>query len=181
MAHVQKETRKLIEFPAIRRSDIDRLSSIGISTVNQLLNASMSKRKRQEIVKKAGISPSTISELVHLSALSRLPGVKKIRARLVSEAGLDTYSKITKLEPEEIRRIQHKNIARSGFRGSVSTINEAQSAVTMARNLLKNDFYIQELPRACCRAAQQSAARAGLKPKRRERRNPGNSLALPSG
>jgi site-specific recombinase XerD len=44
MAYTQNETRKLKEFPKVDRDDIEKLSSIGIITVNQLLKACETKK-----------------------------------------------------------------------------------------------------------------------------------------
>jgi hypothetical protein len=71
--------------------------------------------------------------------LSQLPGIKKIRARLFYEAGLDSYLKIAALEPEEVQQIQKEYIQKTEFKGSVSTYGEALSAVMMARYFVKHD------------------------------------------
>ena len=139
MAHVQNENRKLEEFPKVNHSDIEKLSSIGIITVNQFLEASGTIKDQRDIAEKSGASNETISELIKLSILSRFPGIKKIRARLFYEAGLDSYSKIAALEPEEVQQVQKEYIRKTGFKGSVSTYSEALSAVMMARYLVEHD------------------------------------------
>ena len=139
MAYVQNESRKLNEFPEVNRDDIQKLSSIGIITVNQLLKASGTTQEQKELADKSGASDETISELIKLSTLSRLPGIKKIRARLFYDAGLDSYSKIAALGPEEVQQIQREYIQKTGFKGSASTYSEASSAVMMARYFVKHD------------------------------------------
>jgi hypothetical protein len=139
MAYVQNESRKLTEFPKINRGDIEKLASIGIITVNQFLAANGMKKDQEDLAEKSGASNETIAELLSLSILSQLPGIKKIRARLFYEAGLDTYSKIAALEPEEVQQAQREYIQKTGFKGSASTYSEAQSAVMMARYLVEHD------------------------------------------
>jgi predicted flap endonuclease-1-like 5' DNA nuclease len=103
------------------------------------LKACETKKGQKDIAEKSGASTETISELIKLSILSQLPGIKKIRARLFYEAGLDSYSKIAALEPEEVQQVQKKYIQESGFRGSASTYSEAFAAVRMARYFIKHD------------------------------------------
>lgn len=135
MEFIQNETRKLREFPGVDRDNINKLSSIGISTVNQLLNASRTSEDREALTIKSGASPEDILELVKLSDLSRLPGLKKVRGRLFYDAGLDTLPKISALEPEEVQVILKQYIDQISFDGSPPTISEARTAVDMARFL----------------------------------------------
>jgi hypothetical protein len=135
MEFVQNETRKLREFPNVDRDSVKKLSSIGISTVNQLLETSRTIEDREELAVKSGSSPEDILKLVKLSDLSRLPGLKKVRGRLFYEAGLDTLPKIAALEPEEIQVILKQYIDQTGFDGSPPTLSEAHVAVVMARFL----------------------------------------------
>jgi hypothetical protein len=139
MAYVQNESRNLNEFPKVNRGDIKKLASIGIVTVNQFLQASGTEKAQQDLAEKSGASGETIAELLSLCILSKLPGIKKIRARLFYEAGLDTYSKIAALEPEEVQQAQREYIQKTRFKGSASTYSEAQSAVRMARYLVEHD------------------------------------------
>ena len=139
MAYVQNESRNLNEFPKVNRGDIEKLASIGIITVNQFLKASGTEKAQKDLAEKSGASSETIAELLSLCILSKLPGIKKIRARLFYEAGLDTYSKIAALEPEEVQQAQREYIQKTRFKGSASTYSEAQSAVRMARYLVEHD------------------------------------------
>ena len=139
MEYVQNETRKLREFPKVDRNSVKKLSSIGISTVNQLLKASGTKEDQQELAEKSGVSHEALLELVKLSTLSRLPGLKKVRGRLFYEAGLDSLSKIAALEPEEVHKVLKEFVEITGFEGSAPTFREAQVTVAMARFLLEKD------------------------------------------
>ena len=136
MEYVQNETRKLREFPKVDRDNVKKLSSIGISTVNQLLKASGTKKDREELAEKSEATHEAILELIKLSNLSRLPGLKKVRGRLFYEAGLDTLSKIAALEPEDVQTVLREYIEKTGFVGNAPTYSEAQVAVVMARFLL---------------------------------------------
>lgn len=135
MEYIQNETRKLGEFPQVDRESVTKLSKMGIKTVNQLLRATNSEAKLTAIASKAGVSRAAILELVKLSNLSRLPGLKKVRCRLFYEAGLDTLASIAALEPAEVNKILQDYVERTGFEGIAPTIGEAQVTVSMARFL----------------------------------------------
>jgi hypothetical protein len=135
MEFLQNENRKLREFPNVDRDSVKDLSAVGISTVNQILASGSTKADREALAARSGASPDAILELVKLSNLSRLPGLKKVRGRLFYEAGLDSLTKIAALEPEEVQRRLEDYIEETGFSGSAPTFSEAQVAVTMARFL----------------------------------------------
>lgn len=137
MEFVQNENRKLMEFPEVDRDSIKKLPAVGISTFDQLLEASSTKADREALAARSGASPDSILELVKLSNLSQLPGFKKVRGRLFYKAGLDSLSKIAALESEEIKQRLSEYVQETGFDGSASTVSEAQMAVTVARFLPK--------------------------------------------
>lgn len=135
MEYSQNESRLLREFPKTDREAVDKLASVGIRTVNQLLEVSKTQRDREELAIKSGADIDSILELVKMANLSRLPGLKKVRGRLYYEGGLDTFSKIAALEASEIRRVLSEFVESSGFEGSPPTEGEAQASITMARFL----------------------------------------------
>jgi len=135
MEYFQNESRLLREFPKTDWEAVDKLASIGIRTVNQLLDVSKTQRDREILAEKSGADIDSILELVKMSNLSRLPGLKKVRGRLYYEGGLDTFSKIAALEANETRRILSEFVESSGFEGSPPTEGEAQATITMARFL----------------------------------------------
>lgn len=135
MEYIQNETRKLGEFPQVDRESVQKLSKLGIKTVNQLLRAANSEEKLAIIANEAGISQAAVLDLFKLSNLSRLPGLKKVRCRLFYEAGLDTLASIAALEPAEVNQILQDYIDRTGFKGIAPTIGEARVTVSMARFL----------------------------------------------
>lgn len=135
MEMVKMDTRKLKEFPGVDRDCVDKLASIGISTAKQILDAGRTIEDREELANTLGIPSSNILDLVKLSNLARLPGLKKVRGRLFFDGGLDTLDKIASMEPEEVKETLQDFIDRTGFDGSAPTLSEADSAVTMARYL----------------------------------------------
>ena len=76
-----------------------------------------------------------IEELVKLSDLARIPGIKGVRARLYHDAGVDTMEKLAEWEPEALRAMLAEFVERTGFEGIAVLPAEARSAVRQARRL----------------------------------------------
>jgi len=87
------------------------------------------------MAERTGVPLDYILELVKLANLSRIPGLKKKRARLYFDAGLDTMEKIAESNPEEIRQRLAEFIERTGFDGSAPPIFEAAFSIKLARYL----------------------------------------------
>ena len=124
----------------INRNDIEKLNRNGIKTVRQILEIGYTKEGRDKLSKITNIPVASILELVKLSDLARIPGVKKVRARLYYEAGLDTLEKIAVCDTEELRKIPAEYIKKTSFKGIPPTTKEAEHTVTMAK-YLKNRIF----------------------------------------
>jgi len=72
---------------------------------------------------------------VRLSDLSRLPGVKGIRARLYYDAGVHSVEKLAGWEPDALRVMLEKWVARTGFDGIAPLPKEVSSTIANARKL----------------------------------------------
>lgn len=131
------ETYKLRDFRGVRTESIEKLASEGIKTAKQMLDAGKTKTERQKLAEETGVRVEEILELVKLSNLARIPGVKQIRARLYYDAGLDTLEKIAEWDPQKLREMLKVFIKKSGFDGSAPLPKEAVMTVTLARHLPK--------------------------------------------
>ena len=127
---------KLREFRGVSLEDIAKLEAMGIVTVEHMLAAGKTPEARQQLAGEAGISPRAILELVKLSDLSRLGGLKGVRARLYYDAGLDTPDKFTQWErPAALRRMLVEFVERSGFDGIAPLPKEVRNVIEQARRL----------------------------------------------
>lgn len=126
---------KLREFRGVQPVIIDRLEDIGIVTAEHMIAAGKTPSRRKQLAKQTGISREHILELVKLSDLSRLQGVKSIRARLYYDAGLDTPHKFTEWEPEDLRQMLIEFVKCSSFDGIAPLLKELRSTISMAREL----------------------------------------------
>ena len=123
------------EFRDVNIEDCEILADQGIHTINQMLKAAASKEDRRILSSKAGIPEGRILELVKLSDLARIPGVKGIRARLYYETGFDSVEKIAAQEPEEFRARVVEYVHSSGFDGVPTLPAEAMYTIEKARDL----------------------------------------------
>ncbi len=125
----------LRDFLKINPAFIEKLEAQGIRNANQMLTAGKTPKTRQELSTKTGIPAEAILELVKLSDLTRIFGVKSIRARLYYDAGVDTLDKMAQWNPAELRTMLTDFVQRTGFNGIAPLPKEAEFTVKEARKL----------------------------------------------
>lgn len=125
------------ELRGVKPEIVEKLRVIGIKNSEQMLLAGQTVEKRTALADKAGIPPEDVLELVKLSDLARLPGVKGIRARLYYDAGIDNVEKMAEWEPEALRIMVAKYVEQTGFDGLAPLPKEVSSTIANARQLPK--------------------------------------------
>jgi len=128
---------KLSAFHGVDPAQVERLAAQGIKSAEALLTAGRTPQQRAALAASAGIPEQAVLELVQLSDLARLPGVKGIRARLYYEAGVDSVEKLATWEPEALRIMVTEYVARTGFGGVPPLPKEVSSTVANAQRLPK--------------------------------------------
>lgn len=126
---------KLREFRGIKPDHIEKLASLGIKDTQTLLEQGNNPTKRKELAKKTSIGIKNIEEIVRLSDLSRLPGVKGIRARLYYDAGFDSCKKLRESSEEQILEITRKFVEDTHFDGIAPLPKEVQFTIATAKKL----------------------------------------------
>ncbi|MGA2504597.1 MAG: DUF4332 domain-containing protein [Anaerolineales bacterium] len=126
---------KLIDFRGVNPEHIERLAARGLKTTAQMLANGVTREQRAALAKETGVSEKALLELVQLSDLARLPGVKGIRARLYVSAGVDSMEKMAHWQPEALRIMVTEYIERTGFDGLPPLPKEVSSTVANARKL----------------------------------------------
>ncbi len=79
-----------------------KLKQLGIHTVEALLERGATRRGREEIAEKTGISPALILEWVNHADLFRIKGIGEEYADLLEEAGVDTVPELAQRNPENL-------------------------------------------------------------------------------
>ena len=70
-----------------------------------------------------------------MADLSRLPGVKGIRARLYLDAGVDSIETMAGWEPDVLQQMMSRFVERTGFDGIPPLPKEVSSTIANARKL----------------------------------------------
>jgi predicted RecB family nuclease len=128
---------KLKEFRGVNAADLKKLENAGIRNVNEMIKAGQTPTKRKELSAKTKVPITVISELVKLSDLARIQGVKGVRARLYYDAGVDTLEKMAKWNPEELRTYLVEYVKRTEFKGIAPLPKELKFTIETAKRLPK--------------------------------------------
>lgn len=126
---------KLRDFIGVNPDQIAKLAAVGVRTTGQLLSTGQNTQGRENLARHAGIPEEVVLELVKLSDLARLPGVKGIRARLYYAAGVDTVEKLAAYEPEALLKLTAEFVKDAGFPGIPPLPKEVSSTIVNARKL----------------------------------------------
>ena len=137
MKEMKHNPFKLKDFRGINPEVIGKLEALRIKSAEQMLVAGQTKKLRSALAKQTGIAESVLLELVKLSDLARLPGVKGIRARLYYDAGVDSVEKMANWDPDALRVMMIKYVEQTGFNGIPPLPKEVSSTIENARRLPK--------------------------------------------
>ena len=127
----------LRDFMGVNPVYITQLESLGIKKAGQMLSFGQTAGMRKIVATLVEIPESAVEELVKLSDLSRLPGVKGIRARLYYDAGVDTVEKLASCDPKALLNLTAEFVARTGFVGIAPLPKEVSSTIDNAKMLPK--------------------------------------------
>ncbi|MGD0707130.1 MAG: DUF4332 domain-containing protein [Anaerolineaceae bacterium] len=126
---------KLREFRGIDQDHFALLASIGIVTIADMLTAGKTPASRELLSQRTGIPQMDILELVKLSDLSRLEGVKGVRARLYYEAGVDTPDKFKSWKPSALYQMLSDFVKQTKFDGIAPLPKEVRVTISNAGKL----------------------------------------------
>lgn len=126
---------KLKDFLWVNQAHVSKLKEVGITDIGQMIESGRTPDARRKLGKSTGIAVADILELVKLSNLARVTGVKGIRARLYYDAGLDTWEKVSFLDARKLRDICIEFVKATGFPGIPPTPKEAAFTVKSAKGL----------------------------------------------
>ncbi|MFX0168975.1 MAG: DUF4332 domain-containing protein [Candidatus Hodarchaeota archaeon] len=133
---ISLEALELKHFAGANPKVTKTLASHDIRTAAQLLAITRTKAAREQLAEEVNLPETAILELVKLSNLARIPGLKQKRARLFYDAGLDTLAKIAAYDdPKELVTFFASFVERSGFDGRAVSLSEAQFTLGMAQYL----------------------------------------------
>jgi len=132
---IQRKPFLLKDFRGIHPDHLAALASIRIRNIHQMLKAGGTSEGREQLAARTGIPSAYILELVKLSDLARIPGVKGIRARLYHDAGIDTVEKLAASKVEDVLAITQNFVRETGFDGIAPLPAEVSFTIKTAGSL----------------------------------------------
>jgi hypothetical protein len=122
---------RLKDFLWVDQEHISQLRAVGIADIAQMIENGKTPDARKKLARSTGMTVEDILELVKLSDLARITGVKSIRARLYHDVGLDTLDKIAALDAATVREVCTRFVKAASF---------PQSAANAQRSCFHSHF-----------------------------------------
>ncbi len=132
---VEKTPFPLRQFRGVNAAHTDRLAAEGIRFARDLQKEGRTPEARQEIANRTGVPPAAVEELVRLSDLARITGLKGIRARLYLDAGVVSVADLATRDPEGLVVELRKFVESTGFEGVPALPGEVRFSVDVAKKL----------------------------------------------
>ncbi len=111
------------------------LKKVGVETTNQLLELGASKKGRQELAEKSGISEKLVLEWVNLADLMRVEGVGEEYADLLEEAGVDSVKELRNRRADNLHEAMLKTNDAKNLVRRPPSLNEVEKWVEQAKSL----------------------------------------------
>lgn len=147
----------LRKFVGVDQDCVTKLEAAGIKHSKHMLEAGRTPEQRAALSQALDLPPSFVLEMVRLSDLARLPGVKGIRARLYHDAGVGSVEELAGWQPEALLAMTAEFVERTGFQGIAPLPKEVHATIENARNLpqiiewrLAKDSYPLSLDSSLC-------------------------------
>ena len=131
----------LLKVEGIGETYAKKLVGAGVKNTDALLEMGATKKGREEIAEKSGISGKLVLEWVNHVDLFRIKGVGEEYADLLEEAGVDTVPELAQRKPENLHK---KMVDVNGEKKLVRQLpseNQVRSWVEQAKVLPRKVFY----------------------------------------
>lgn len=126
---------KIIEIEGIGEVHAGKLSTQGITSVEQLLETGASKKGRSELAASSGISESILLRWVNMADLFRIKGVAEEFSDLLELAGVDTVKELRTRNADNLHaKLTEVNAERSAA-GRVPSLDEISNWIEQASHL----------------------------------------------
>ncbi len=126
---------KLESIEGIGETYAEKLRSIGVKTIEALLEKGATPKGRAELAAQTGISEKLVLDWVNRADLFRIPGIGEEYSDLLEAAGVDTVVELAQRRPEVLHaRLGDANAARKLVR-QLPTLDQVRSWVEHAKSL----------------------------------------------
>lgn len=128
---------KIADIEGIGPAYAEKLKAANLDTVEELLEAGASKKGREDIAAKSGISEKLILEWVNRADLARIKGVGSEYADLLEASGVDSVPELAQRNAANLTaKMEEVNAAKSLVR-KVPTESQVADWVEQAKSLPK--------------------------------------------
>ena len=126
---------KILSIEGIGPVNAEKLSAIGVKTVEALLKEGATPKGRESLAEATGVSEKLILEWVNLADLMRIKGIGEEYSDLLEEAGVDTVKELKHRNPDNLYKAlieinQKKKLVRRA-----PTLKEVQKWIAEAAEL----------------------------------------------
>ena len=113
----------------------EKLWTVDINTVEELLEVGASKKGRKELAEKTGIDESRILRWVNMADLFRIKGVAEELSDLLEAAGVDTVKELATRNATNLHaKLIEVNDAK-GLSGRVPSLSQVEGFIDFAKEL----------------------------------------------
>ena len=93
---------RIIDIEGIGQVYTEKLQEYGVRTTERLLKVAASKKGREDLALRTGLSETLILEWVNLADLMRIRGIGSEYSDLLEEAGVDTVKELRNRRPDNL-------------------------------------------------------------------------------
>jgi predicted flap endonuclease-1-like 5' DNA nuclease len=113
----------------------EKLSGVGVKTVEQLLEKGANRSGREELEKSTGISHALILEWINMADLFRIKGVGEEYSDLLEEAGVDTVKELAQRNADNLfQKLEEVNTQKKLVRRT-PTVDMVKDWIEQAKSL----------------------------------------------
>jgi len=131
---MKEESMRIDEIRGIEDTVVEKLSSLGIKTAEDLLAAGKTPTARKDLAAKIGLEPKDLLEMCNRADLARIKGIGEVYSDLLEKSGVDTVLELSKRVPANlIAKLVEE--AKKGDVRRIPTLAEVEDWVSQAKAL----------------------------------------------
>lgn len=125
---------RVTEIRGIQNTTAEKLSTIGVKTADQLLEAGRTPKGRKNLAEEIGTSEPEVLELVNRADLARVKGIGEVYSNLLEQAGVDTIVELSRRVPANLHA-KLVQFTQAGNARRAPTLAEVEDWVQQAKDL----------------------------------------------
>ncbi|HBS05776.1 MAG TPA: DUF4332 domain-containing protein [Leptospiraceae bacterium] len=126
---------KLNRIEGIDDKAAQKLKSVGITTIEKLLEQASKPQDRKQISKEARVSEKQLLKWVNHADLFRIKGIAGLKAELLEATGVDTIKELAKRKPENLYESLLEMNKKKNFVERVPGMVQVKRWVTTAKRM----------------------------------------------